>query len=447
MGFVTEEVFLSLLFGQPSRLRKMGCGSSVAAQVEENNFSLTPKDKDPTIKGVRTSNYDGSIPPILSVQSAGPEKVKASWIMPSRRLSGGSDIVFCMEVDSISTNPGYREVFRGSQDSFILPVEPGSSLRLRVCAMYGASMTEWSNEVHFSAQAVVPRRPARPEVSVDATAGSHPVYNVMWSPGSDGGLPIESFDVQMEMCDSNPAQEEQSVNLDGSFIFGKSRSSGQGSVPHMAPTVNIVYSGRQTSTSVSLGREMPIKARVRFRVQARNAMGYSEWSPWSIAWQLHETQHIVEGDANENTSSTEEASSQPRNASCRSPASQHVSKHAESPTSAGKEKPGATSPVISNPSSHGGDLLGLGISATPRMTISPENSRRRLSVPSGNFRMESAPELMNLSPCDLRVTWEPCHVNGAAEVRICVLTTVASAQSMCWKQDAQANICRGRHML
>lgn len=233
-------------------------------------------------------------PPSLRVTTIGPLRARAAWQMvghesennPGPNRVGARDPTsFLLQMDAELADgwsgenglgagrEGFVEVYKGADLQYDIEVEPGCSMRFRVAAMLdGGRCTAWSNEVGFVTQASVPRRPDAP----CASAYSQDGIQVTWTAGKSGGLPIEHYDVQMSYG------EPISIPLGGEISL-------QGNNEHEDPgSLRIVYSGAEMSCFVSMGvvgqvHEGPALdiSVVRFRVQARNAMGYSEWSPWS----------------------------------------------------------------------------------------------------------------------------------------------------------------------
>lgn len=344
----------------------MGCGSSTAA-LPLNNFSPSEKDlSDRDANGV----YESSLSTVLYVQSAGPELARASWRLTGLSFEEAATATFILEMDSGGAGESFVEVFRGAGDSHLVQVEPGSSLRLRACALRGGDLSEWSNEVHFCTQAVVPRRPEPPSctfVAQVATINSTPsptvpvlAYQVSWAMGRNGGLPIECYDVQMETYDASQAEDLGA----GVWMAGNADCSSKGS------TISSVYSGKDCAVLVRDDQGTLAGARVRFRMQARNAMGYSEWSSWSTV--------VGEGENPLEEEGTEESAVWP----------------------------------------HG---------ISPLVAVKVDTS---VSAPS-QLLIEHAPELTNMSPYDLLVSWETCKGTYDLE-QVCFLA-FAHRGNICYR--------------
>lgn len=257
----------------------MGCGASSGLAV------------DPSGSVPRTDQYDCALQaPVLRVQTLNPDTARCSWsyagsssslydrrvavgegtelgssLSPTAHCSNASPspkrehTMFVLEMDD-GQSTGFAQVYIGTEDVHDVPIAPGATLSLRVCAHSEGGSTEWSNVVTFVTQAGVPRQPEAPK----AVIGEDSNVVVTWPVGKDGGMAIQGYDVQM--CSSRPpSQSPDTRELDG----------------------RTVYSG--ASTRCSIARSVILEAvssatpRVRFRVQARNAMGCSQWSTWSVA--------------------------------------------------------------------------------------------------------------------------------------------------------------------
>lgn len=241
----------------------MGCGASSGLAV------------DPSGSVPRTDQYDCALQaPVLRVQTLNPDTARCSWsyagsssslydrrvavgegtelgssLSPTAHCSNASPspkrehTMFVLEMDD-GQSTGFAQVYIGTEDVHDVPIAPGATLSLRVCAHSEGGSTEWSNVVTFVTQAGVPRQPEAPK----AVIGEDSNVVVTWPVGKDGGMAIQGYDVQM--CSSRPpSQSPDTRELDG----------------------RTVYSG--ASTRCSIARSVILEAvssatpRVRFRVQ------------------------------------------------------------------------------------------------------------------------------------------------------------------------------------
>jgi len=281
----------------------MGCGASSGAVPSPRIRSIASADADSGAASPRGVGSHGLglfevspqalPPPSLRVTTIGPLRARAAWQMVGHesennpapdRVGARDPTSFLLQMDAdladgwpgdngFGASEGFVDVYRGADLQYDIEVEPGCSMRFRVAALLdGGRCTAWSNEVGFVTQASVPRRPDAP----CASAYSHDGIQVMWTAGQSGGLPIEQYDVQMSYGDAISIPRGGEICLQGSDDKEDPSS------------LRLVYSGSQLSCFVAMsvvgqvhqGLVADISA-VRFRVQARNAMGYSEWSPWS----------------------------------------------------------------------------------------------------------------------------------------------------------------------
>jgi len=232
--------------------------------------------------------------PALRVMTTGPQRARVSWHLaghePENNPAQGGvgarepiQYVLQMAADSGDDWPGggaeggkgFVQIYAGAELQHDVEVEPGCSMRFRVAAVLARGLS-WSNEVSFVTQATVPYRPDPPCASCIGTEYSQHGIQLTWTAGKHGGLPIEQYDVQMSYA------EVISIPHSGEICSEDGNDHAYAEDPH---TLRIVYSGNELSCFVSMQvvRQMcdgQLSA-VKFRVQARNAMGYSQWSAWS----------------------------------------------------------------------------------------------------------------------------------------------------------------------
>lgn len=288
----------------------MGCGASNSATVN-SPLDMQGADRDvencsPRGRGVFDISPHTQ-PPVLRVMTIGPTHARASWHMVTRAhepennpAPGGLHLVcsnipisFVLQMEAAAASidasswpvvgsegagKGFVQMFAGEDQQYDVEVEPGCSMRFRVSAVLdGGRGTAWSNEVSFVTQATVPHRPDAPFASCVGTEYSQHGIQVTWTAGKHGGMPIEQYDVQMSYAEliSIPQGGEICRQQDESDL----------ACAEDPRTLRIVYSGSDLGCFVSMqvvrsACEGLISA-VKFRMQARNAMGHSQWSAWS----------------------------------------------------------------------------------------------------------------------------------------------------------------------
>jgi hypothetical protein len=278
----------------------MGCGASSHAAVQ-SPLRCIPGPGDMEDSSPQLYDIDKATPtPMLRVMTIGPTLARASWHLagyepennPAPREQGDAaesmePVLFVLQMEATMADQllhgaegskGFTQIYAGSATQYDTEVEPGCSMRFRVRAAFdGMRVSAWSNEVSFVTQATVPSRPDAPCASCVGTEYSQHGLQVTWTCGKSGGLAVEQYDVQMNYAELISIPHSGDLSLDDADL----------DYTDDTLALRIVYSGSGLNCFIPMedvrgvcgdnGVVSDLSA-VRFRVQARNAMGYSQWS-------------------------------------------------------------------------------------------------------------------------------------------------------------------------
>ena len=431
---------------------RMGCGaSSTGNAVQAPEMVCIPGHEIGNIDGLASPrdslfDLDASTTPALRVSTIGPQRARVSWHL-ARYPTGAAGLeqepagfaeqlsfvlqketVLATDWPPLCSTKGFVQIYAGPACHYDTEIELGCQMRFRVRAIHdGVRGTPWSNEVSFVTQAGVPRRPDAPHATLVGAEHSQHGLQVTWTAGHNGGMPIEQYDVQMcyaQLISIPPSGEICGVDDEVELDYAEDPRS-----------LRMVYSGTSLGCFVTMdmvqqpgdGSASDISV-FRFRVQARNAMGYSQWSAWS---------QPPGGSNSPDARDTAESETKALNASSYAGGGDSGLMAMAATSAAERSSPvvGTTrtrrSPLYLGALDAASDSKGSDSGLSPPSTVSSTNSHARgltpmTSPPKGAMRdlMRTMASTSLNAPTlrfqrrhgvdQLLVTWEPYHATGPA---------------------------------